>query len=239
MTVRDWINRSARLAGIVAAGETLQGSDIQDSLDVASDLLDAWAADRLTVYTQSRTENALAGGTQRYTLGPGGAWNQDQPLWIDGAMYKTSDGQEFDLDVYSRSEWKAISPKNLSSSIPEGIFFNPGATTGDVDVWPVPTDASIKIVLYVPSTPLSSASSLDTVLALRRGWARALRYNLALDLSDEFGTTPLQGVSEKAIDSLATIRRQGVTTDEELQIDSALTSSAGAWSITRGDFVNN
>jgi hypothetical protein len=60
MTVRDWINRSARLAGIVAAGETLQGSDIQDSLDVASDLLDAWAADRLTVYTQSRTENALA-----------------------------------------------------------------------------------------------------------------------------------------------------------------------------------
>jgi hypothetical protein len=239
MTVRDWINRSARLAGIVAAGETLQGSDIQDSLDVATDLLDAWAADRLTVYTQSRTENTIVGGTQRYTLGPGGAWNQDQPLWIDGAMYKTSDGQEYPLTVYSRSEWAAISPKNLQSSIPEGIFVNPGATTADVDVWPVPTDASIKIVLYVPSTPLSAASSLDTVLALRRGWARALRYNLALELADEFGTTPLQGVAEKAIDSLATIRRQGVTTDVELEIDSALTASAGAWSITRGDFVNN
>jgi hypothetical protein len=105
-------------------------------------------------------------------------------------MYKTSDGQEYPIStLYSRSEWKAVSPKSLyESGIPEGIFFNPGATTADVDVWPIPTDASIKIVLYVPSTPLSSASSLDTVLALRRGWARALRYNLALDLADEFGT---------------------------------------------------
>jgi hypothetical protein len=174
MTVRDWINRSARLAGILAGGETLQGSDVDDSLQIASDLLDAWAADRLTVYSQSRTENTLVGGTQRYTLGTGGAWNQDQPLWIGNgdAYYKTSDGQEYPLTVYSRSEWAAISPKNLPSSLPEGIFFNPGAVTGDVDVWPVPTDASVKIVLYVPSTPLASVSSLDTVLALRRGWAR-------------------------------------------------------------------
>lgn len=238
-TVRDWINRSARLAGILAPGETLSGVDMQDALDIASALLDAWAADRLLVYTQSRTENTIVGGTQRYTLGTGGAWNQDQPLWLDYATYKTSDGQEYPLRVFSRSEWADVSPKNFTSSVPEGIFVNPGAITSDVDIWPVPTDASIKIVLYVPSTPLSSASSLDTVLSLRRGWSRALRYNLALELADEFGTTPKDRVSQIAVDSLAEIRRQGVTTDVELEIDPALASGVSAWSITRGDFVNH
>lgn len=235
MTVRQLITSSLRLIGVLASGETLPAADGADALSVLNDLLDAWRAERLTLFEQQRTENTLVGGTQRYTIGTGGAWNQQRPLWIDAAGALFPDGLEIPIKLYSRDEWAEQALKDLDSNIPEGIFYNPAFPLGEIDVWPVPDDATMKVVLYAPKSGLTSVASLDTVISMPPGWAKALRYNLALDLAPEYGRQADPAVVATAIDAKATIKRANIL-PEDLAIDPALSAGGGAWDWRTGDY---
>jgi hypothetical protein len=220
ITARDLIASAFRLIGVQASGENLDPAMGADALLTFSQMLDAWAGDRLTIYSQSRTENTLVSGTQRYSIGAGGNWSQARPLWIDGAAWLTSDGLESPISVFTRSEWRSVSLKNLQSILPAGLFYNPTFPLGAIDLWPVPTDATVKLVLYAPSAALTSVASLDTLISAPEGWAQALRFNLAVLLYPEYpnagGLDPI--VRETAIESKATIMRHTIGMLDELEV---------------------
>jgi hypothetical protein len=84
MTARTWITSALRLAGVLGTRRNAGGGRLPIiRWCIASNMLDAWAAERLTIYSQTRTANALVANQQRYTVGTGGNWT-DRPLWIDG-----------------------------------------------------------------------------------------------------------------------------------------------------------
>lgn len=235
MTARTWITSSLRLLGVLASGEAAEAAAAADALTSASDLLDSWAAERLTIYSQTRSTCALVANQQRYTVGTGGNWTQDRPLWIDRVTLLTSDGVETPIKLFTRDEWAAISQKGMTSATPEGIFYNPTYPLGAVDVWPKPTDASAQIVIYAPLSPLKSVTSLETTISTPEGWARALRYNLALELAPEYGVEPSASVVNGAVESKAAIKRVNEGLLDELKIDRALLSTS-VWSNVRNDF---
>jgi hypothetical protein len=104
-----------------------------------------------------------------------------------------------------------------------------------VDVWPKPTDATAQIVTYAPLSPLKAVASLDTTISTPEGWARALHYNLAIEVALDNGVEPPARVVEIAIDSKATIKRLNEGLLDELKIDRALLGNP-VWSNARNDF---
>jgi hypothetical protein len=236
MTVRTWVTSSLRLIGVLARGETPDPAAAENAMVMASDLLDAWAAERLTIYSQTRSLCALVASQQRYTVGTGGNWTQGRPLWIDGVGLLTADGAETPIALYTRDEWKAISDKATSNATPEGLFYNPTFPLGQVDVWPVPTDATAQIVIYAPLAPLKSVSSLETTISAPEGWARALRFNLALELAAEYGVEPSAAIVNGATESKATIKRVNEGLLDEMSIDPALLGLP-SWSNASNDFA--
>jgi hypothetical protein len=235
MTARTWITSALRLIGVLATGETPEAAAADSALTAASDMLDGWAAERLTIYSQTRSLCALVANQQRYTVGTGGNWTQDRPLWIDGVGLLTADGVETPIKLFTRDEWQAIDQKGVTSATPEGIFYNPTYPLAAVDVWPKPTDASAQIVIYAPLSPLKSVATLDTAISAPEGWAKALRYNLALELAPEYGVEPSAAVVNGAMESKATIKRVNEGLLDELKIDRALLGNP-VWSNARNDF---
>jgi hypothetical protein len=236
VTVRDYIASSLRLLGVLAPADTFSEATYPDTVQSFSDMLDAWSTERLTIFSQGRTENALVAGTQRYTIGAAGNWNQARPLWIDGAAFLTVDGLEVPIRVFTRTEWQAISLKDLSGPQPFGIFYDPNYPLGAMDVWPVPTDPTVQLVLYVPSAPLTSVSSLDTVITVPPGWAKAIRYNLAVEFGPLYPGTVSDDIAEIARVAKANIKRTNILLDE-MTLDPFLTNRGRRWSIKAGEFV--
>lgn len=236
MTVRGYLASSLRLLGVLAPGEPLQEQDYTDALQSFSDMLDAWSLKRLTIYGQRRDELALADGTQRYSIGTGGAWNIPRPTWIDRASFLTTDGIESNIDVYPEDQWAEIGLKSATGPLPAGIYYNPTFPLGAVDVWPVPTDATVKIVLYGPAAVLTSVASLDTVISAPPGWAKALRYNLAVELGPMYPGMLAQEVADVARLALAAIKRPN-SSKNEMRLDPALVTPRGRFSIDTGEYL--
>jgi hypothetical protein len=235
VTARDLIGRSLRLLGVLASGESLPADQASDGLDVLNDLLDAWRAERLTLFAQARTVTALSVGVASYTIGSGGTINVNRPLWIDGATIVVGD-EEIPIRVYTRDEWRRIAQKTLAGQ-PEGIFYNPTFPLGTVEVYPVPAEA-VSLVIYGPAEALTSVASLDTAISMPPGWSKALRYALAVDLAPEYpavSSDAAQLILSQAVELKATIKRPNEVL-EDMDIDPAL-RRRGAWfDINTGDF---
>src|SRR3954469_20242691 len=75
MTGHDLIHSSARAINYIASGEEMLGTDVQDALAVLNAMLDAWAAERLLIFTLARQVFNFISGVQTYTAGPGTGTN--------------------------------------------------------------------------------------------------------------------------------------------------------------------
>ena len=236
MTVRELIKSSLRLLGVQASGESLDADIAADALSTLNDMLDAWRLERLLLHAQARTEKVLTPGDGNYSIGSGGDINVNRPIWIDGAAIIV-DGQERPIEVITREEWRRV-PEKSESGEPAGIFYNPTFPLGTVEVFPVP-DAAVTLVIYGPAEALVSVASLDTAISMPPGWAKALRYNLALELAPEFpavSADTAQLVLTGAVESKAGIKRVNEL-PEEMTIDRALRPNhGGRFDISMGDF---
>jgi hypothetical protein len=79
VTALSLITSALRLIGVIASGEAVPIDEANDSLMVLDQMIDAWNADHLAIYTSSSSDYALIAGQQEYTLGPGGDWNSNRP----------------------------------------------------------------------------------------------------------------------------------------------------------------
>ncbi len=236
MTAGTLINQSLRLLGAAASGEALDPTQASDYLEILNQLLDAWAAERLTMYTQGRNAYSLSNGTQRYTFGTGGTWNGTRPLWIDRATRVDASGNETEIAVFTADEWAAVPDKSRTGTIPEGVYVNKTYPLAAADVYPVPSGTpAYQIVIYGPSAPLRSVAALTTTISAPEGWPRALRYNLAIELSPEVGIPAMESVIAIAVESKAAIKRPNEDPGT-LAIDAGLLELCSRSSLSAADF---
>src|SRR6187200_1131218 len=70
-TARNLVERTLKLLGVVAQGETPSSPELSDGWKALNELVDAWATQRLIIYTvQRNTALSLVSGTASYTIGP-------------------------------------------------------------------------------------------------------------------------------------------------------------------------
>ncbi len=228
-TARDLIKGSLRIIGAIAAGETPSAAELSDALSSLNEMIASWSNDGYLIFERKVEEFTLTGAQQMYTIGSGGDFNTSRPMRILQAGTKEAAGTtEIPISVYNVQEWAAITVKSTESSLPQAIYYNPAFPLGEINVWPVP-NAAAKLILYT-AKPLASIATADDVLSLPPGYLRALRYNLAIELADEYGKAMTQRAELIAAESKAMLMR--------MNTDSVLMSSDAAELVMRSRTFN-
>ena len=216
-------------------GETLGTNDTATGLRQLNSMLGQWAQQNLTIPAESRTVfllstiNANAGNTGSstlpFTIGPGGDLNVTKPpnqSSVTGAgllLNASTPPVEIQRGVMSNDGYDALGIKDLTSVLFTDVFYLPtylglssqispvsGTPLGQIFLWPVPTDLTNSLVLYL-RLPLSYFADLNTQYNIPDGYDEALFLNLAVRLGRFFGRPATADDRHDARESLATIKR--------------------------------
>lgn len=221
-TALDLISSSMRLLGVLAAAETPSAAEANDALGVLNDLLDAWALENLMLFRNENDQYNLVASQQSYTIGTGGNFNNVRPVTIEGA-FVTYNGLDFPLRVLNTDQWNSIALKSLAAPLPTALYYVPTMPLGNIYIWPIPT---LVLPLTLAVNMQFTALALATTLSYPPGYAKALRYALAVELAPEYGLQPPPAVVAIARETIGNIkaanRQQPVA-----KFDPALTGENG------------
>ena len=240
MTVLDLINRAMRLLGAANIGDTATNAEAQDALMALNGMVDAWALERLMLFTTARNVYPLVAGQQVYQIGPSGPdWIAPRPTKIDraGLVIANSDPTqvlERPLKVLKTdADWAAIRIKGLTSTLPTKLYYDAGFSTGsgnlgsgNVAVWPNPTQAN-SVALYTPTT-ISQFTGLTQTINLPPGYQQLLAYNLAVVIAPEYDREPSQVVVAIAEDTKDKLKALNVRVNA-MRVDPALVTQRKAF----------
>jgi hypothetical protein len=198
--------RALKLFGVVGQGETIDADDLADAFETLQELMDGLRTDSLAVYVTERYVAPLSSGVQDYYIGEasGADYDRQKPLWLSRAsiMIPQSGPPEVEqpIRVITLGQWQNIAIKSQTAPFPWQLWYDNDAPLGGLHFWPIPTQA-VDAILYLPKS-LGQWASLSEEVDMPPGYARALRYLLAVDLIPEFGRavdpTVIQTIMRKA-----------------------------------------
>jgi hypothetical protein len=204
------ITRALRLINVVASAELPTNDEANDSLAAFQEMIDSWNADSLSVFTIGADDYPLTLGQQAFTLGPGGNFDTTRPSKIVGMsailLYNPGNPVEVPIDMYTWDQWQNQVPvKNVAGSFPQVCYDDGGMPLRTLNFWPIPTIQANNVRIYSWQS-LVWPATLQTLLNFPPGYARAFRFNLAVELAGEFGAQIPPDVAKIATDSLAMIK---------------------------------
>jgi hypothetical protein len=208
-TVRDIATSALQEIGVLASGETATAADAAAGLSTLNDLMDQWAAERLIIYTTTRTTWTIAASTQNYTLGTGGTINVARPVYIDHVNFIDTSPDtdvEYQLQPLTDDAWSRIPIKDLTSTFPTCWYYNPTFPLGTLQLWPIPTSSTLTGVLYAPQA-VAEFADLDASVSLPPGYRRMLIKNVAVCLCPQYERDPRQDLKLDAIETKAVVKR--------------------------------
>jgi hypothetical protein len=240
MTVADLIRDALQEINAVASGESPSAADQQVALTRLNAMLDLWQTEKLTILNTGRQVYPFIANQQEYGIGPDNAADfvcAVQPVYIDhaGCIWPggTSSDTEIPITLIGDDEWAEIRIKATSSTLPTKAYYNRSntLTTGVISFWPVPTDATVSVALYIP-TPLTRVT-LNQALTLAPAYEEAVRYNLALRCCAPFERAPSAAVAQLAVEAKGAVKRSNPRRDL-LKCDDALVGRGVPFNIFTG-----
>ena len=227
-TANDLINRSLRLIGAIAAGETPSAAMADDALTSLRALQDEWQLDDLNMVAILSETYAVVADQQDYTIGPGGDFDRPTtPISFDAASLVLASSQppntEIPLQIFTEQEWEAQLVKPLTNDLYTGMKYErqPETGLGLISLWPIPTTNVNDLRLYIP-TSVETFPDLATNVILPAGYENAYVYNLAIELSPEYPQATLNElILSRAREALARVKRANIQ-PVELGTDPAL-----------------
>jgi hypothetical protein len=233
-TAQAFIHEAMRLVGILGEGATASATQAADALEILNQWIDSCNAEKTMLFTSGRAEYALTANDAQYSIGSGGDFDQTRPLWIDEARIIPDDtvaaAAELELPcaVLTPAQWRQIRLKNMTSTHPWALFYDKGLDNnerGVITFWPVPTSSDVAVVLYTP-TALTSFAALTTAYKFAPGYARAIKYNLAVELAANWSKPLPPYVERIAIESKALLETVNLEIPE-LRCDPGIAAGGG------------
>jgi hypothetical protein len=222
----DVISSALRSIGAVASGEQPTPAEMQNGLLTLNQMLDAWQTMRLLVYAIVRYVYAPTALQQTYTVGPGGNINIARPARISSAGVINQPGSsqpnELAIDMISENEWRDIPVKNTVGALPLKVWDDNQYPLRNLNYWPIPS-VQVDFTLYMWQLLTQFADTSVTLYTFPPAYLRAIRYNLAVELSLEVPGDPelMPGVMKLAADSLSDIKHSNPV-DLKMACDPAL-----------------
>lgn len=217
-TVRDLIKRSLRLINAVPSGETPSADEFTDAFTVLKDMLASWSTEKLIINAKVREEFPLVASQGSYTMGDTGDFDTVRPMQIEGASV-LENGAEIPIEILNLDQWQAVAQKDMSGSRPAKLFAEGTSPLETINIWPVPSSV-ITLFLY-SHKPLTDFASVNDDIEFPPGYARAISYNLAIELCPEFGKSATAEIIKIADESKGNIKRMNIKSTY-LEVDPAL-----------------
>lgn len=226
-------------SGALAQGQTLSGTGITAGTKITQFLTGAGGNINETGTYQVNISQTVASTTIT-------AYYQ-KPLNIDSAFVRvntTSNGQpitggglDYPMSVLALQDYEMIGLKTLNGPWPKAVYFNPGADSGNLFIWPSPSQGELHLFA---NTLFSRYESMYDDLQLPQGYSMALRWCLAERLMPMYGKasqTQIAMIQTFAGQAKATLKRTNMS---PLQVarypDALLTGKAkdAGWILTGG-----
>jgi hypothetical protein len=234
-TAGDQINRSLRLLGVLAEGETPSASVSQDALMALNQMIDSWNTERLSTFvTQDQTFLWPAGFISR-TLGPSGDFVGLRPILMDDATYYRDPGTNvsFGIKFINQQQYDGIAVKTVTSTYPQVCWVNMGFPDITLTIYPKPTRELEWHFISVQE--LDRPADLATVMYYPPGYLRAFTYNLAMEFAPEFGVEPSPQVSRIAMTSKRNLKRIN-NPDDVMSMPYAIVATRQRFNIYAGNY---
>ena len=222
-TVRDLCAGALKKLGVLGADETMSSGDAAHVFSALNDWIDENKTENLTIFEMTRSTWTIVSGTGTYTVGAGGDVSIARPLYknIEHVSFQdTGTNLEVQLQPFTVDAWAKVALKTLTNSWPQAWFYNPAFPLGTLELWPVPTSATLQGVIYA-LTAVEEFASLDTVISLPPGYRNFISHNLALEVAPDFERKPSALLVRQAQRSTANIKRANIRLAD-------LSSDAGA-----------
>ncbi len=156
-------------------------------------MVDSWSNQNLTVYNATEATFTCVAGTASYATT---LWTPTtRPVTIQDVWLRQNSLVDYPLTRVGQEEYDSVAYKS-ARGLPSIYFYNPGATTGTLYLYPTPD--STHVIHINGRFPLASALALATTISLPPGYEAALCDNLALELAPSFGVKDLAYLTIKA-----------------------------------------
>jgi hypothetical protein len=201
VSTRNLLYDAYRSLGVLRSGQQTSDDALDDALRTLNDMVDAWHLERLMIYSIEPTDYVLT-GLGSYTLGPpDGTLGLVRPQRIEGASVNSSGSTCNMTPVLTLQQYRTHEA---------GVYVDSAYPKSNVYLHPVPASGSL-LTLYA-WVPFSQFSTVDSVVDFPPGYARALRWNLALELAPmariaaKIPDVLYQNVQQMAIESKAWVK---------------------------------
>ena len=208
-TAADAIADAMSDLGILAAGETPAADDVVAGLRSLNRLVDGWAAERLLIYTVTRSTWTIVSNTATYTVGPGGDINMARPVPINHVRYYDTAFTpliERELSPLTDDAWALLKAKGQTNNIPTLYYYNSTYPLGTLTLWPIPQSTSLVGLVYAPEA-VAEFTDPTTTIILPPGYRRMIVKNLAVELASSYGKEAGPSVQQAADESMAVVMR--------------------------------
>lgn len=231
ITARELIRRSLILIGVLGQGENPTSAEADDALQTLNEIVDKWNVEALMITSNVKIKFPLT-GAKSYTIGEGGDIDTLRPpSGVLGAYYEMPGGISIPLQIITESQYENIVLKDLNVQIPNIIFYNNSHPLAELFVYPISDVGSV--VLSV-SDQFLLFPTLDTVIDLPSGYIKALRYNLATELSTEYGRQLDERIIEMAIGAKSFIKTTNSASKRIISYCDPALISSGSYNIYEG-----
>jgi hypothetical protein len=172
-----------------------------------------------------------------------------KPLGIDSAYVRvntSSNGQpiangglDYQMAVLALDNYNSIGLKTLNGPWPKAIYFNPNEQSGNVFLWPNPSQGEVHLFAQ---TIFSNYGTMYDDIVLPQGYSMALRWCLAERLMPMYGKaspTQITMINAYAAQAKATLKRTNMKPMQSAQFADAMLSSRqkdAGWILNGGFF---
>jgi hypothetical protein len=226
-------------SGAIAQGQTLSGTGIT-------------AGTKITQFLTGAGGNINEVGTYQININQTVASTSitayyQKPLNIDSAFVRvntTSNGQpitggglDYPMSVLALQDYEMIGLKTLSGPWPKAVYFNAGSDSGNLFIWPSPSQGELHLFA---NTLFSRYDSMYEDLQLPQGYSMCLRWCLAERLMPMYGKaspTQITMIQTFAGQAKATLKRTNMAPLQTARYpDALLTGRAkdAGWILTGG-----
>ena len=196
-------------SGAIAQGQTLSGTGIAAGTKITQFLTGAGGnVNEVGTYQLNTYQTVSSTAITAY---------YQKPLSLNSAFVRINTnsngtpilngGLDYPVSVLTLQDYELIGLKTLNGPWPKAVYFNPGEDSGNLFVWPNPSQGELHLFA---NTIFSRYESLNTPIVLPQGYSMAVRWCLAERLMPMYGKaspTQISMIMKFAAQGKATLKR--------------------------------
>ena len=203
-TATEIIKASLRRIAAIESESTPTTQELSDGLEALNDLIESWSGQYGLIYAVSRETFTLTPNKDTYTIGPSGDFNTSRPRKIKHAVL--IDGNiSYRVRIINYREYDWIPNRSVFAQ-PTRLYYIHEYPVGKV-LFDYRPDRTYQITLTLQQA-LPTFPDLTTDVSYPPDYVRALKNNLAIEISSEYGIDPSPTVIAAARSSIRNLITQ-------------------------------